>query len=421
VSGDLTRLAGEPAFAAGVARCVRCSICVPACPSYALYRSEADSPRGRVQLMRAAMEGRIPVDARLEEHLDRCLGCRSCEDVCPSAVPFGPLIDRVRAELVGTPHAAARKRRIRHGLDRIVASPRALVWAGRALRLVQALRLDRLARRLVARFSPRTARRLDLLPRAQGRPFDARAARSDPAPTALFHAGCVMAAALGDVQRATVEVLRASGWSVAVPPGQACCGALHHHAGLIDEARNLARRNVAELGRAGPLPVCVNSAGCGLFMKEYGALLAGDPAWAGPAAQLAARVRDLAEMARPPAPGRGPRRAVAVQEACHHWNVQRLRGGARALLEARGDLDVRALPRGVGCCGSAGLWSAVEPDGAWQVLASSLDAIEASGCDLVVTSNPGCLLILRAGLAARGSPVEVRHLAELLLPDRGAW
>ncbi|HKE14961.1 MAG TPA: (Fe-S)-binding protein [Kofleriaceae bacterium] len=305
---------------------------------------------------------------------------------------------------------------------------------------MQALRLDRLAARLLARLWPAAARRIDLLPRVQGRPFDASRAASDPAPTAAFHAGCIMAAALGDVQRATVAALRASGWAVAIPRGQVCCGALHHHAGLAAEAKNLARRNVAELSRLGRLPVCLDSAGCSLFMKEYGALLADEPEWAGPAAELAARVRDLSQMVAPassspaiaapaiaapatatPAKAApdGRKLVVAVQEACHHWNVQRLRGGAAQLLRARGDLDVRALPRGIGCCGSAGLWSALEPDSARRVLERSLDDIEASGCDLVVTSNPGCMLLIQSGLRSRGSPVQVRHLAELLfVPER---
>jgi len=425
---DLTHLAGDARFASGVMRCVRCSICVAGCPSYALFRTEGDSPRGRVQLMRAAMEGRIQVDDRFEQHMDQCLGCRACEDVCPSAVPFGHLIDRARAELTVTPHRAAAKRRIRRALERLVASPRALVWAGRALRLVQALRLDRLARNLLGRLSPATARRIDLMPRVQGRPFDVSSAASDPAPTAYFHAGCIMAATLGDVQRATVSALRAGGWSLAIPHGQICCGALHQHAGLTDEARNLARRNVAELARHGRLPVCTNSAGCSLFMKEYGALLADDPEWAEPAAELAGRIRDLSQMALPEAPRPieevAPRAkiSVAVQEACHHWNVQRVRGSALELLRGRGDMEVSALPRGIGCCGSAGLWSALEPDSAWRVLERSLDQIEATGCEMVVTSNPGCLLLLRAGLRARGSSVEVRHLAEVLfMPPRGAW
>jgi glycolate oxidase iron-sulfur subunit len=244
-----------------------------------------------------------------------------------------------------------------------------------------------------------------MLPRIEGAPFDPRDADDPPAPTANFFSGCVMAGALGDVQRATVRVLERGGHRVATPAAQACCGALHQHAGLREEARELARANLDAF--AGDAPICVNSAGCSLAMKGYAQLLPKDPR----AAAFVGRVRDLSELVGGLARAR-PRR-VAVQEACHHHNVQRLRGRAGAEL-ARLGITVVSLPRGAGCCGSAGLWSATHPEPAWTLLQRLLDAVDESGCDVVVSSNPGCLMFLRAGLRARGSAVRALHLAELL-------
>ena len=406
----MIHLRDDPAFRDGVMRCVRCSICVPHCPSYAVFRTEGDSPRGRVQLLRAAMEGRIEPDARLERHLDNCLGCRACEDVCPSGVPYGRLLDQARTELDGSDHARWRKRVTRVFLEKIIANPWRLAFVSRLLALVQWLRLDRLLRWLVRPLSRARARQLDLLPRVAGAPFDARDVPRPDAPTAAFHAGCVMASALGDVQRAALRVLARHGHATLVPPGQRCCGALHAHAGLREEARALARENVAEFeGTAAP--ICTTSAACALTMKEYGRLLADDPDWAARAAAFSARIRDLSELVG--TGGRIPPGKVAVQEACHHWNVQQLRGRAAELLRGSG-ATVVALPRGAGCCGAAGLWSAQQPEAAWTLLQPLLDAIEGSGCEVVAVSNPGCLFHIRAGLRARGSAIRALHLAEIL-------
>lgn len=411
-------LAADPAFRNGVMRCVRCSICVPHCPSYAVFRTEGDSPRGRVQLLRAAIEGRVVPDATFERHLDNCLSCRACEDVCPSAVPYGQLLDQARAQLVTSRHARGRKRVTRIVLEQLVARPGRLALVARVLAIVQWLRLDRLIRWLVRPLSPVTARRLDLLPRVAGRPFDARTAPRPAAPTVAFHAGCVMASALGDVQRAALRVLGQRGHATLVPVGQRCCGALHHHAGLIEQARSLARDTVARF-EGTSVPICTTSAGCALAMKDYRRWLADDPAWSARAAAFSTRIRDLvelAELAEPAEPGvRVPPGKVAVQEACHHWNVQQLRGRALELLRQGGATAV-ALPRGAGCCGAAGLWSAQNPEAAWQLLQPLLDAIEGSGCAVVSVSNPGCLFHIRAGLRARGSSIRALHLAELLDP-----
>lgn len=418
VLGGMAALRDEAEFRDGVMKCVRCSVCVPRCPSYTVFRNEGDSPRGRVQLMRAAIEGRVTPDRAFEQHMDRCLGCRACEDACPSEVPFGALIHRTHEVLRSSEYHRGRKRLLGVALA-VLARATLLLWLARIGRVLQFLRLDRLLRWMVAPFSRRTARRLDQLPRVTGAPFNRSSVESAADPSVHFFSGCVMAATMGNIQRATVEVLRAGGEAVSVPRRQVCCGALHLHAGRREEAAALARINI-EAFEGDTKPICINSAGCGLAMKEYGHLLADDPAWAARAAAFSSRVRDLEELARPhPIVTRPPLESgrplkVAVQQACHHWNVQKIRGRGAALLEASGGVEVIPLPIGKGCCGSAGLFSAVQTDAAWQLLGDLLDRVEASGCDVVVSSNPGCLLFLRAGLEARGSRVTAHHLAEVL-------
>jgi len=421
---DLRALASDAEFRDGAMRCVRCSICVPRCPSYAVFRTEADSPRGRVQLMRAAMEGRVAVDASFERHMDNCLGCRACEDACPSAVPYGYMIDRVRRDLLPTPRSRVRKWLLRAGLEQVLGKPLVLLWLARVLRILQWLRIDRLARWIAAPLSRATALRIDQLPRVEGAPFDPREVTADPAATAQLFSGCIMSGALGDVQRATLRVLRGSGWAVAAPHDQVCCGALHQHAGHLAQARELARQNLDAFADPRGGPIAVGSAGCCLVMKEYGQLLADEPAYAERAAAFSARVRDLVELVGP-GPGRAglPARAaarpvrIAVQEACHHWNVQRFRGRVAAALEASGAGTIVRLPIGAGCCGSAGLFSAIRPEPAWKLLGGLLDAVEAAGCEVVVSANPGCLLFLRSGLRARRSRIRAVHVAELLDPE----
>lgn len=399
-------LGADKLFVEGAMRCVRCSVCVSGCPSYSVFQTEGDSPRGRVQLMRAVAAGTLEPDARFEQHMDNCLGCRACEDICPTGVPFGYLIDNTHAALQQTDHHRLRKLAVRFGLA-ILANRGAVTFVAWLLRVIQWLRLDRLVRLLVAPFSRASARRIDAIPRIEGTPFQLRDAPQTDDADVMMLGGCVMAGALGDVQRATIRSLEGSGYRVTTPPDQRCCGALHQHAGQREQAKQLARANLDAF--SGTAEICVNSAGCALALKGYPQLLPDDPR----AAAFAARIRDLSELVRHPLRPHSLR--VAVQDSCHQRNIQHLGGATAAALTKLG-VEVVALPKGAGCCGAAGLYSAINPAPAWALLHPLLDAVEESGCEIVVASNPGCLMFMRAGLRERESSVRVVHLAELLDP-----
>jgi glycolate oxidase iron-sulfur subunit len=389
----------DPPAPADIASCVACGLCLPHCPTYRLTGEESASPRGRIAAMRAVSEGRAGVDGSFMEFMDLCLSCRACEDVCPSHVPFGRMMERARAQI--EPLRPAGHRLLRWlGLE--VALPRGwLVTLATALLPLARPLLPRRARTLLPRVPLRElARRLPRVTEPAGAPRG----------TVAVLAGCVQDRWYRPVNRATIRVLARNGWRVVVPRGQVCCGALGAHYGRLRSARRLARRNLAAFAEADW--VVVNSAGCGAHMKEYGDLLGSVEA-----AGLSAKVRDFLEFLdeqgmEPPAGA--PLRRVALHDACHLLHAQRIAEAPRAVLRRVPGLELAEVEHGDRCCGAAGLYNVLEPDMADQLKEQKAAAIAATGAAAVVVGNPGCAMQIAAGLAERGSRVAVLHPAELL-------
>ncbi|HXG04852.1 MAG TPA: heterodisulfide reductase-related iron-sulfur binding cluster, partial [Candidatus Binatia bacterium] len=229
--------------------------------------------------------------------------------------------------------------------------------------------------------------------------------------------GCVQAVVFGAHNQATARVLARNGWDVVVPPEQGCCGALHAHAGDHARALILARRTIETFERDPVEAIIVNTSGCGAHLKAYGQLLADDPVWAERARRLAASVRDLAEfLAREPL--RGPLAPVPIRvtyhDPCHVVHGQKIRAEPRALLAQVPGLRLVELPESDWCCGSAGIYNLTQPEMAARLLERKLRHVVSTGAEAVVTANPGCILQIRSGLEARGSPVRVLHLVEIL-------
>lgn len=392
-----------------LAPCVHCGFCLPACPTYLATGDENDSPRGRIVLMRALASGGIAAtDAALGHHLDRCLGCRGCEPACPSGVAYGAGLAAARARLAGE---------------------RGLPWAARAiLRLFATARLWRplltLARWLRDTGIPRSLAGDSRL----GFSFGMLAATAPPArlpasptplrrttsagPSVALFTGCVMDTLFPHVHGAARRTLEANGYRVIEVGGQGCCGALHEHAGDHAGARALARANVAAFGKAADF-IAVDSAGCGALLKEYGSLL-DDPE----AAEFAGRVRDVTELLAERGPRVGGRleAEVAYDAPCHLQHAQGVHAAPLAVLGAIEGAAVRELPGADRCCGSAGIFSLLEPGLSREVLGAKIAAIAAADPrpTVVATGNPGCLMQVGAGLAAAGLPVRVAHPVELL-------
>jgi len=391
--------------------CVHCGFCLQACPTFLATGDEADSPRGRIDLMRALEAGELaPDDPALRLHLDRCLGCRGCEPVCPSGVGYGRGIEAARAVLATRrrPPALARAALwalTTPGTSRIVyALARLLRASGIPGRLAGWGRI-RFAMGMLAATKPSDRRTVG---RSDGkRPQPPSVSPTVRQSVALFR-GCVMDGLFAHVHDATVRTLGVNGWAVREVPGQVCCGALHAHAGLRDEARLLARANVAAFG-PGDEPIVVNSAGCGAMLKEYGHLV--------DATSFAARVRDVTELL---ARGGGPRPGapvdvqVAYDPPCHLLHAQRIADEPLRVLAAIPVLRIVPLSDAAQCCGSAGLYTLLEPAMSRAVLAPKLASLRAAAPHVVATGNPGCLMQIGAGLAASGLSAGVRHPVELL-------
>ena len=399
----------------GLDPCVHCGFCLPACPTYETTSDEADSPRGRIVLMRALGRGILQADdPALTLHLDRCLGCRGCESVCPSGVAYGAALEEARAVITATRPL----RPVERTALWILARPerqRLLWWLSR---IARGTRLPRLLARGAGGAAPRIAAMLAML--AATAPTRRRAARRCPG-TARCDAcavltGCVMDGLFGHVHDATEVALEANGLRVRSTAGQVCCGALAAHAGDLAQAKALARENVRAFDAAAPgLPVVVNSAGCGAMLKSYGTLLADDPL-ADAATAFSTRVRDVSEVLaeRGPLPGGPLALRVAYDAPCHLLHAQRVADAPLLVLAAIPGLDLVPLEGSDRCCGSAGLYALIEPELSQAVLAPKLDAIERAAPDVLATGNPGCLMHIGAGAVLRGLAVEVRHPVELL-------
>ena len=387
----------------GLDACVHCGFCLQACPTFLVTGDESDSPRGRIELMRALERGDLAAsDDALSYHLDRCLGCRGCEPVCPSGVRYGQGLEAARARISGargTPFFAKLALAVltTPGISGVA------YWFARLLRSVlprSAAGWGRIRFALGMLGATKPERRKQGTPTASYRRL--------PSSTVQLFRGCVQQGLFSHVHDATIRTLGVNGYEIREIRDQVCCGALHAHAGLLDEARALARRNVAAFGDSDE-PIVVNSAGCGALMKEYGHLLGDDAG-----GRMAARVRDVTELLDPPLPGAPLDLHVAYDPPCHLIHAQRIVAQPLKLFAAIPLLELVAVPGAADCCGSAGLYTLLEPEMSRAVLRTKIERIRAAAPQVVATGNPGCLMQIGAGLAAAGAQARVRHPIELL-------
>jgi glycolate oxidase iron-sulfur subunit len=414
-SAPLARLAPlEPLIDA----CVHCGFCLPACPSYLLLGRETESPRGRIYLMKGGIEHRVELTPGVVQHFDTCLGCMACETACPSGVQYAPLIEETRASIESGHRRPLMDRLFRLMLFSVLPYPRRLRRLRRPLAAAKVLR--RLG--MTALLPARLRALIELAPDVAGSTTrelpPVTPARGERRMRVGLLTGCVQRAFFADVNEASARVLAAEGCEVAAPAGQACCGALALHAGRDEEARAFARALITVFDDAGVEQVVVNAAGCGSAMKSYGHLLRDDPAWAERAGRFAARVRDISETLYQLLPSRAARRSiparVAYHDACHLAHAQGIRVQPRALLESIPGVTLVPLAENELCCGSAGIFNLVQPALAAELGERKAADVAASGADLVVTSNPGCLVQIAAAQRRAGQERPVKHIVELL-------
>lgn len=424
--------------------CIHCGLCLEACPTYVITGDENDGPRGRLYLMRAVGEGRLASDSpAFERHIDRCLGCRACEQVCPAGVEYGQLLEAARGELF----QSGAKRGFSYGLLRLVLKhvwlhPARLRFAFAMSRIFRDSGVPRLLRKsgVAKLLSRRFDFALALLESSSSKRFkrtstqanhEGRSEESEdhnaagtlkpdsPAHTMLF-TGCVGAGLFSRVNDATTRVLQANSFVVQVPSKQVCCGALHAHAGDLEGARILARRNIAAFDAEEMNPgtaVITNAGGCGAMLASYAHLLAGDEVFAERARKFSARVRDVSQQleTREIKQGAGGiEESVTYDSSCHLLYGQHAGEASLKIVEAIPDLKLARLEGSERCCGGAGIYNLLEPDLSRSVLDEKLAEIKKTGAKLLATGNPGCQMQIGAGAILSGMDLIVCHPVELL-------
>ena len=402
--------------------CVHCGMCLSSCPTYRLTGQEMSSPRGRLWMMSAVADNRMDLlDPAFVEQMYQCLNCRACEAVCPSGVQYGPLVEASRAQI-----EQHRKRPFRERLVRKVALGWLFSEAAHfrlftsVTRLYQRSGLSFLARRTgVLRWLGLQDAEA-MLPPITSRPLipgtESWSPKSIKQRAALFN-GCVMGTVFADVNRAAGRVMAHNGIAVQVPVDQQCCGALQVHSGMMDQARQMARRNIDAFEASGQDTVVVTAAGCGAALKEYGHLLREDPKYATRARDFSSRVKDVNELlgsqgiVEPPLP---VKRTVTYQEPCHLAHAQRVSAQPRTLLHSIKGIELIEMKESSLCCGSAGIYNILRKDFADKLGDRKARNTAATGAAAVVTANPGCYLQLRSTLKRNNADMDVRYIVELL-------
>lgn len=397
--------------------CIHCGLCLQACPTFLETGNENDSPRGRIHLMRGLDDGRFPLTNGIANHIDRCLGCRACEAVCPSGVEYGAMIERTR-EIIRQHRTMPLPKRLlqRVVVERLLISPTALRLSTVSARWMQRIggmallpqRLRAMAALLPPKSSNNTAEKIT----RQG-------VREKKIATGIM-GGCVASVLFPETNRATISAAQACGYQITADSGSACCGAIHAHSGNMEQARTRTQAMIVFFERAEVDVVLVNAAGCGSAMKEYPQLFNGNPQWHARAEQFSSKVRDVTEILHE-LPDDFNKKATnhprtTYHDACHLCHAQNIAEQPRTLLRSILGENFVELPEADICCGSAGSYNITQPELAQRLGARKAKNILATEATVVVAANIGCIMQIRASLSAAGaSGVRVVHIADWVM------
>jgi glycolate oxidase iron-sulfur subunit len=409
-----------------VQQCIHCGMCLPTCPTYDETKIERNSPRGRIALMRAIADGSLEPTKAFADEMYFCLGCLACETACPAGVDYTRLFEMARAEAERTALRSPPRRLMRWFLMGFLFRRQwRLRLVGRCLWLYQALGIQAFLRDSgLVRLLSRKSQALEAkTPKIQRHFSPALIAPEEPPVGPPRYrvgllTGCVQDLIYSDVNRDTAQVLRANGCAVVTPPSQGCCGSLHAHNGEYEMAKGFARRLLDHFDLENLDAIITNAAGCGSHLKHFDRLLADDPRYAAKAKLWSEKLRDISEwlieIGLTP-PTRKPTEAIVTyHDACHLCHGQKITTQPRALLASIPGLKIAPLPESMWCCGSAGIYNLIQPDMAGKLLERKIGHIAQTGAGIVATANPGCMLQIQGGLAARGMKVDVVHPISLL-------
>jgi glycolate oxidase iron-sulfur subunit len=410
--------------------CVHCGLCLPACPTYAVTGLEADSPRGRIQLMLGLADGKISPSDSVRRHLDLCLDCRGCETACPSGVVYHELIEETRDRLSQTQSLTAQGRFMRWLFFNVFTRPTRLKLALLPARVLQKTGVYPLLRKVgLFGLLPKPFRKMEQMLTAAGPlwphnlpPSMARSNTNggDSRATIGFFSGCIGSVIFEKVNRQAAELLTACGADVLAPPAQRCCGAIHLHGGEHAPAEAMARRNIDVFlppGEKGVDFIVTTVAGCGAMLREYDVLLRDDPQYADRAKRFVSRVRDISEALLDlglPEMRFAVNEIVAYHDACHLAHAQKVTAPPRKLLEKIPGLKLVALPEGDMCCGAAGTYNLTQPEMSTALAERKLKNFGTTGAGVCATGNVGCAMQIQSQADAEGRKLAVVHPVELL-------
>ena len=400
ISPKLSDSADAKAAALLIRSCVHCGMCLPACPTYRLFGNELDSPRGRIYLLKNTLESGVAAPAA-QKHFDRCLTCRACEPACPSGVEYGKIADFGRALIAREKPRPFLQKAIRRFIAEFFSRP---IFVGIIVRIGWAIRF----------FLPSSLVRTLPNSPAVSLPFPRHRRRM------ILLEGCAQSAFAPSINSSLAKILDKIGVSAIVAPAAGCCGALRFHLDLQKEGRNDMRRNVAawhSLLKSGDAEcILMTASGCGASVKEYGAHLAEDSAFAEKAKFVSEKTADAAEFLRREWESLTPhldlesadKKRVAAHEPCTLQNAAKLPGIVGELL-GRSGFEVTPSADSSQCCGSAGAYSLLQPQISKRLRERKLQSLMGGGPQIIATANIGCLLHLRGG-----TDTPVHHWLELL-------
>jgi glycolate oxidase iron-sulfur subunit len=415
--------------------CVHCGLCLPACPTYLQTGHEAESPRGRIQLMRGLSDGKIAPTESVVAHLDACLDCRACETACPSNVVYHELLEETRDRLAKRRNVRDENALVHWMVRHVLTHPDRLKMMILSVRILQRTGLWRLVLQphVQRALPPAFVKMMRMLP-ASGRLWPRALPRRmvseknqnifmgarTQGTTVGFLAGCAGSVFFEGINHQSLDLLAACGLNIEVPPGQRCCGAMFQHGGSLDDARKLARRNIdLFLPRRGRQVdfIVTHIAGCGASLKEYDWLLRDDPKYAERARDFSGRVADVTQLLDSlelPAFAHPVKKIVAYHDACHLAHAQKLTAEARRLLAKIPGLVLVPLPESDVCCGAAGTYNLTHSKMAAELAKRKLKNFDASGATALVSGNIGCSLHLQGEARSLGRKLEIFHPVQLL-------
>jgi glycolate oxidase iron-sulfur subunit len=410
----------HPPDKALIDECVHCGFCLPTCPTYVLFGEEMDSPRGRIYLMNKGLDEE-PMNDEMVRHWDLCLGCMACVTACPSGVQYDKLIESTRQQVERRYERRADDKAFREMIFQFFPYPNRLRAVAAPMRLYQRFGIgDKLRRAGIIQRIPARMRAMEALlpdlPKEEKIP-DLTVPAGEKRRRVGVLTGCVQRVFFSPVNAATVRVLAAEGCEV-VAPKQGCCGALSTHAGREEESLDFARKTIDTFEDLNLDNIVVNAAGCGSTMKEYGYLLRDDPEYAQRAKAFSAKVRDVSEFLQElgPVAERNPLPVTAAyHDACHLAHAQGVRKQPRQALKQIPGIEIKEIREAEICCGSAGIYNMVEPEPAAELGKRKANNILKTGAQMIVTSNPGCMLQIQSSLKKMGhGGLPMAHPVEVL-------